>query len=191
MAEDYPRYGPDLSGFLIVVIPTFDLYGYLPLVAQLYGVAESLGRGIVPCIPDRYGVWHSIQEGIERVAKRFDVDGFRALICGSDTHIENPKAVASCIRRADEEGSAFVANMKMRGDDLRGIDGGYHVKFDVKDWEVVHPKGFGFYYGPVSASYRWHSDSFAPEDFRFLTDNGIEVHYAKEIKLLHYIRRFA
>lgn len=179
-----------------VIIPTYDLLGYLPLVCQLYVCSAALERPIYPVITDRWGVWHSLTEAVQEIERRWGVKEFRGMIVGSDTHIVNPEVLAGYIARADAEKVNFVCNIHMRGNDLKGIDGGFTVPGpaegspDVEDWSVVHPKGYGLYYGWLSTRYVWHSDAFAEEGSRFMSDNHIEVRLAKRVKLLHYVRRF-
>lgn len=178
-----------LSPF-IVLIPTFDLYGYLPLVQQLFHVAMKLERPPFIVITDRWGVWHSLQEATKKVEERLSVTEFRGLIVGSDTHLVNPEVLAAYVEKADRERFNFVANVHMRGSDLEGIDGGYAVNEEVPDLAVVKPKGYGLYYGWLSTRYKWHSDAFAEESARFMEDNKIEVRFAKGVKVLHFVRRY-
>ena len=120
----------------------------------------------------------------------FGVKKFRGLICGSDTHISDPASLADYIELADAKGFNFIGSLHMRGDETKGIDGGYTVEGDVPDLEVVHPKGWGLYYGDLSTEYVWHREAENDESNQFMRDNHIEVRYARRLKLLHYVRRY-
>lgn len=171
---------------LIVVIPTFDLTGYMPLVCQLYQTAIYLNRSIMPIIPDRLGVWNSMNDAMKLVEDSLKPreHRFRGMHVGSDTHIENPDILARYIGQADEEHFNFVCNMQRRGGKM------LVESLPVKDLSVVDVDGYGLYYGDMFTDYTYHTDGVLGDDGWFLKDNKLTVRLAMDVKLRHYLRVF-
>jgi hypothetical protein len=131
-----------------------------------------------------------MNEGVKMIGEVLHSDKFRALVCGSDTHIYDVVNVADYIRRADSEGVSFVASMKVNMGPYK--DARNFIE-EVSDWAEIEPPGYGFYYGDLWRDYGYHNDPTTGEDGYFLKDNfyskGLKVRYAKGIKLGHLVRQ--
>gem|GEM_PF-5165787 len=204
------REAPDITKDFLVLTPSLNRVLDAVSLYGIYNIAHLLGKHEQIFMNTMGGISAARTAIFSRITwtyQRQGVSKVRGLFLDSDIRIQNPFAVAACIKYADENNISIVANVKwpsirpeLRADGstdnilelgnsvVKSSEVDQYSDDELRalpDYSVVNCSSLAFYYGDIPLNYQFHCDSQGNEDWYFFKDNQMNLHLAKGIRLGH------
>lgn len=187
----------DTTEFVSICIPTRDGQAEIGTIYTLaVALPAALGRPVLLHVGQAGNIPRARNKA-QREAEAAWPDAGPVWCLWVDTDIvlgvDQAEAVARYVVRAEAEGVGWVAHYRQAdGRSVFAETRDRHTRMmeadeveALPDWAPVPMAGPGLAYLPMPRGYLWHADDMG-EDMHLWIDTNLEIHFAKEIQVLHH-----